>query len=132
MNPEEKEILKRFINTGKIKGTYFIDIGAGGIEAEPFIADVVCVEGLEEELEPRILRSKWWHKLKNKIEGRYVWVFEVKKELNFEAIGQILVYSYYIPLRWNVLLKGKAIICDKTNKSLEEVCKKLSINVFEV
>jgi len=132
LDPEEEEILKRFVNSKRIKGTYFMDVGVGFKGGEYGIVDAVCIENFEPNYEPRILPSKWWRILLDRIRGRDVWLLEVKKRLNFEAIGQILTYSLYFPKVWNVSVKGRGIICEEVDEALEEVCHEYQITVFPI
>ena len=59
------------------------------------------------------------------------WVIEGKKKLNYEAIGQVLVYNDL--LKEDYLGLGeikKGIACFEGDERLEPTCKKLGIEVF--
>ena len=51
-------------------------------------------------------------------------MLEVKREPNFEAVGQVLVYAHFFK---RAVIVGKEIICEKASKALEEVAKNLGI-----
>lgn len=61
-----------------------------------------------------------------------VWIIEAKKELNYEAIGQVLTYSDLFSLDYPCLKIRKAIICEKSDPPLENTCKKREIEVFVI
>lgn len=61
------------------------------------------------------------------------WVIEGKKELNYEAIGQVLVYKDLLEEDYPELGELKmGIACLRSDPRLKETCKKLGINVFVV
>jgi hypothetical protein len=62
MDPEEERILKEFVDKRMLKGTFFMDVGFG-TDDYMGVADAVCVERLEPDVEPRILPSRWWRAL---------------------------------------------------------------------
>jgi hypothetical protein len=131
MDPGEAEVLERFANKGALRGTFFTDVGLG---TDDFwgVVDAVFVEGLDPEREPRILASRWWKTLLDEIRGRGkgVLVIEVKRELNYEAIGQAIVYRQLFPRVWGLPVIGSAILCEEASPTLEGVCRANGIQVF--
>lgn len=107
---EEEEILKRFIEFGVLRGTWFreVPIGLGVVvktalqekakwqeyEIKKVIniysvtekrIDAVCVKGLKNELKPKI-KSRYWMQIYkdpslNPFKNKRVWLIEVKKDL---------------------------------------------------
>ena len=128
MDRQEFEILKRFVNSKTLVGTYFTDVGVGSGDFHGVI-DAVCVLGLRPEREPSILPARWERMYRKEIKTRRAWVLEVKRELNFEAIGQVLVYAHFFK---RAAIVGKGIICEKASKALEEVARNLGIKIFKV
>ena len=62
-----------------------------------------------------------------------MWILEVKKELNAEALGQILIYEYWFKKdNPNIHVKGKGIICERRTELIEEVCRKYNVKIFVV
>lgn len=133
MDPVEEGILDRFIARRLLRGTFFTDVGLGTASGGWYVLDAVCVEGLEPELEPIKLREKWWQTLKDRVRGHDVWIIEVKRKLNMEALGQILNYSYHFPKTYtHVRLKGKCVVCEEGDKSVEESCQYYGVKVFVI
>ena len=58
------------------------------------------------------------------------WIMEGKEKLNYEAIGQVLTYSYLFSIDYPQFKIKKAIICQENDPLLEEVCKNIDIEVF--
>ena len=58
------------------------------------------------------------------------WILEVKKELNFEAIGQVLTYKELYKEDNPEAEVKLGIICDKFNKIIGDTCKDYGIKVF--
>jgi hypothetical protein len=133
MDPEEEGILKEFVDKRVLKGTFFMDVGFG-TDDYMGVVDVVFVEGLEPDIEPRILPSRWWKALLDVMREKMkkVILIEVKEELNYEAIGQIIVYRHVFPKVWGFPVLGSAIVCRVSNKTLEGVCSLNGIHVFKV
>ena len=59
------------------------------------------------------------------------WIIEGKKKLNYEAIGQVLVYSDLF-IEDNPIFSEvrKAIVCEETDPVLEATCKKYNIEIL--
>jgi len=106
-----------------------------GFSAHDFsgIVDAIFVEALKPENEPRILPSKWWRILLDEVKTkqRKIIPIEVKKELNYEAIGQAIVYRHLFPKVWNLSIASPAIVCRKAKKTLKQVCQENGILVYE-
>ncbi|RSN72738.1 hypothetical protein D6D85_12635 [Candidatus Methanodesulfokora washburnensis] len=133
MDLKEEEILREFVKRGILKGTFFMDVGIGTDDYWGVI-DAVFVENLEPEAEPRIMKSKWWRKLQDDIKRRTkrILVIEVKETLNYEALGQIMVYRYLFPKVWGFPTVDSAILCKKSIKTLEEICRANDVLVFRI
>jgi hypothetical protein len=133
MDHEELKILKEFVKRGVLKGTFFTDIGLG-TDHYMGIIDTVFVENLEPEYEPRIMKSEWWRILLDEIKrkAKKIMIIEVKTSLNYEAIGQIIVYRYLFPKVWGFPTVDAAILCKESTKTLEEVCRANNLFVFKI
>jgi hypothetical protein len=133
MDTEELEMLTEFVKRGVFKGTFFTDVGLGMNDYEGVI-DAVFIEGLEPDAEPRVLPSKWWRTLQEGMrrEMKKVMVIEVKKTLNYEAVGQIIVYRHLFPKVWGFQVVASAILCRESSKTLEDVCRANNILVFKI
>jgi hypothetical protein len=59
-------------------------------------------------------------------------IIEVKTSLNYEAIGQIMVYRYLFPKIWGFPIIDVAILYKETTKTLEKVCRANSLLVFKI
>jgi hypothetical protein len=62
----------------------------------------------------------------------YVWVIEAKRALNFEAIGQVIVYSTLYAEEHPTKIIKRGIVCYSVDEELVRVCKKNGITVFQV
>jgi hypothetical protein len=61
----------------------------------------------------------------------HCWVLEGKEKLNFEAIGQVLVYRELIKEDYPHLGEVRmGVICFEGDSILEKTCKNLEIEVF--
>jgi hypothetical protein len=73
----------------------------------------------------------------SQLEGKKVWLFEVKEYLKYEALGQILTYNYHFIRDYpRTLIEGLGIICEP-NDSFEAMrivtaCNYYGIKVFIV
>ena len=132
MDPKEEEILRNFVRKRVLLGTFFMDVGFSYHDFSG-IVDAIFVEALEPEVEPRILPSKWWRILFDEIKTkrRKITPIEVKRELNYEAIGQAIVYRHLFPKVWNLPIASPAIVCRETKRALKQVCQENGILVFE-
>jgi hypothetical protein len=61
-----------------------------------------------------------------------VWVFEVERELNYNAIGQAISYKYLYDKDNPSIRSSAGIICCKIPQGLKEVCENVQISVFLV
>jgi len=106
---KEKEIIKKFIQKKLLQGTF---------------KEEVHLSKLNNEDKYKVYESFRIDLVVNENNGT-LWIFEVKENLNTNAIGQIISYS-------NLLKKphNKAIICKKANPNLIKVCEMLQIKVF--
>jgi len=76
-------------------------------------------------------------RLLSQLEGKNVWLFEVKDYLNYEALGQILTYNYHFITDYpRTLIAGLGIICKPSESSIVmrigPACKYYGIEVFNV
>ena len=131
LGQEEAEVLIEFVNTNLLRGYFYtrVPLCAGHVRI-----DVVCVLGEKpkypvsvygnlQNLRRRLLRLR----------GVSAWVIEIKKELNFEALGQILVDKYYFPKEYpDIRVEGYGILCEEEDEIIEIVCKYHGVQVFKV
>lgn len=61
-----------------------------------------------------------------------VWILEAKKKLNYEALGEVLVYSNLYKQEHPEKEIRMGIICGEIETEILEVCKVYGITVFEV
>ncbi len=58
------------------------------------------------------------------------WIIEGKSKLNYEAVGQVNVYSYLFSKDYPQFSVKKAIICEESDPLIENYCKECGIVVF--
>ncbi|RLI76236.1 hypothetical protein DRP05_13270 [Archaeoglobales archaeon] len=58
------------------------------------------------------------------------WIIEGKEKLNYEAIGQVGVYSCLFSKDYPQFTVKKAILCEESDPLLESCCKEFGIAVF--
>lgn len=134
-NLREDEILKSFIRSGRIRGTFFLECDM--ICDRPGRADAICVENLEPDKEPRAMKSKWLKHLRDRIlervqEGSTTWVIEVKEQLNENAINKVLWYKDCFSRKTKIgfPINKAAILCKRLDSALESICESEEIEVF--
>jgi len=60
-----------------------------------------------------------------------IWLIEAKRQLNFEALGQILTYKKLYEKEISPLKNIKlGIICEEVDEEIEEVCKREEVIIF--
>lgn len=153
----EDEILYRFVKSGIIEGQFVKQFpigirrltekyrGTASSDAElRFIsarkyADAICITKTKEDWHIDIpiitmeLRRKI--KLENVARGEsgdLIWVFEVKSQLNTEALGQVLVYHKLFSEDYPQFEVKKGIICNDSDDLIEPVCRNYHVDVFIV
>lgn len=96
--------------------------------------DVLCIEGPKTNMPISILgKTDELRKILRSNRTENAWVLEIKKKLNFEALGQILVDKYYFPREYpNILVQCFGILCRENDKCVEQVCRSYGITVFEM
>jgi len=142
MEGREVDLLWRFKRSGKLSGWFIreVPVGLSVRGRPPMRIDAICVEGdpprfltLEDRIPTARDSNVWTRVLRSTLQGRSVWILEVKRELNAEALGQILIYEYWFKKdNPDIHVKGKGIICERRTRLIEEVCRKYSVKVFVV
>lgn len=127
---KESEILLDFVNAEVLEGQFYtrVPICSGHIRI-----DAACIEG-EKELYPISVYGNLaqLRKLLLNLGNVSAWVFEIKEMLNFELLGQILTDMYYFARDYpNINVKGYGILCERTDKALETVCRHHGVRVFK-
>jgi len=61
-----------------------------------------------------------------------VWIIEAKRVLNFEAIGQVVVYSTLYAEGHPTRIVKRGIVCYSADEELIRACKKNGITVFQI
>lgn len=151
----EKELIEDFINSGIVRGWFLQEIPVGIKVLEdilslrhsreeleilrkklgPFLRriDLVCVEGIDRPpLKPRFHE---WLRIREELRGHNVWIFEAKKVLNAEALGEILINEYLFRKdNPEINVVGKGIICgtkDVQGILIGEACKAYGVKIFD-
>jgi len=137
----EVDLINAFINSGIIKGWCIGEFPIGRRRLKQmgfdyrmgrFRIDLVCVEGVYGR-KPMRFDFRFEEFILREARGKPVWLLEVKRELNAEAIGQILIAKYLFPEDYPELhVKGLGIVCEITDEILEDICRKLGIHVFKI
>lgn len=153
----EDEILYEFVKSSIIKGQFVrqFPIGIRRLrekyremakdDAElMFIgtrkyADAVCITQTKEDwpIDHPIITMELRRKLRLENvargeRGDLIWVFEVKSQLNVEALGQALVYHQLFSEDYPQFEVKKGIICKVSDDLIEPVCKNYHVDVFIV
>jgi hypothetical protein len=128
---EEARILIEFVNSRKLRGYFYTRVP---IRGGRFRIDVVCVKG-EEPKYPISVYGKMQGLRQNLLKLREVraCVMEIKKRINFEAVGQIMVDKIFFPLDYpNIGVEEYAILSRGKDEGLEEACKYSGIQTYYV
>ncbi len=60
--------------------------------------------------------------------GRNVWILELKQDLSFDAVGQVLVYNYHFTRSHpDVGVSRRIMACRRTDPVIEEACTEFGI-----
>lgn len=62
--------------------------------------------------------------------GNTAWIIEGKRVLNYEAVGQVNVYSYLFSKDYPQFSIRKAIVCKESDPLIEQYCREFDIKVF--
>ena len=127
----EASILFDFVEKEIFVGEYFTRVP---ICKNHVRLDVLCIEGTKTEMPISILgKMDKLRKLLRSNRTENAWILEIKKELNFEALGQILVDKYYFPREYpTISVQCFGILCRSNDEWLEQVCRSYGIRVFEI
>jgi hypothetical protein len=127
----EASILFDFVDKDILSGEYYTRVP---ICNNHIRMDVVCIKGSKINI-PISTYGKL-EELKrylNTLRGIMAWVLEIKEQLNFEALGQIIVDKHYFSREYpNISVEVYGILCRSNDKVLETVCKNFGISVFEI
>jgi len=78
------------------------------------------------------LNKKGMDKLTKCAIGHPCWLVEVKRNLNCEAIGQVMSYRRMFAIDYPQLpIKASAIVCGEGDADLEPICEELGIYVLK-
>ena len=67
-------------------------------------------------------------RIAGQLEGKKVWLVELKDTLTSEALGQVLVYRYHFMQTYPRIQICRSIVaCSRTDSVVEEVCAKFSV-----
>lgn len=106
----ERRMIDTFIDSGKLKGHFRKEVSLGKGPFSTAIIDLIC----EEE------------------ESDAVWVIEAKTRLNYEALGQVIVYSHLFKSDNPSAHIKRGIVCEWSRQAIYDACKKDGIEVFIV
>jgi len=150
----EEDIVRSFIDSGIIRGWFIREVPVGlnvykrlfskafsKKELETLFRvfsrriDLICVEDVEGPL----LRPtpEEWLELRRKLKGCNVWLFEVKRVLNAEAVGEILINEYLFRKdNPEINVAGKGIICweigPPSSALVKDACEAYGVKVFTI
>jgi hypothetical protein len=129
----EGRILRRFIESGILKGDFQkeVRVGLERIKREASSKYIPEFGEFENKMDNLLLG------VLKKIDAVCVtssnsaWILEVKRDLNEEAVGQVLLYSLlYQEDHPEIQSIQPAIVSKRTNPWIEDVCKKHGISIF--
>jgi len=150
----------RFIRSGRLIGTYVREVPVGVDILERMVrirsrhtnyryrrsaervvvsgsshkVDAVCIEtgSLGLILEP--IGVDGWKSIREHYKGRGVWLIEVKKRLNAEQLGQLLINRdlFMQDNREYFTIRGLYALCEEGNVLLEPIFRKYGITVYVV
>ena len=120
----EKVILDRFIKSGQLKGTYDFEVWISNkTPPAPVNYEERLKQANERLLEKRIDATC--------SAGFSLFCIEVKKKLDAEAVGQVLVNSFQLKKKRGLEIDVyPAIVCEETDDYYLEYCKEKNITVF--
>ena len=119
----ENDLIEHFISSGVIDGWYEREVKVGS-RIIPMRSDV---------FRHGQAVFDWRRSIDLVYHTRdYVWVIEAKRALNFEAIGQVIVYSTLYAEEHLTKIIKRGIVCYSVDEELVRVCKKNGITVFQV
>ena len=65
------------------------------------------------------------------LDGKKVWLVELKDTLTSEALGQLLVYKYHLMKTYPKIYICRSIVgCSRTDSVVEEVCTKFNVETI--
>jgi hypothetical protein len=138
LSDTEHKILKKFINSGVLKGSFQenIRVGLARIKREASSDFMLDFFSFRKAQDNRLLSKLKWIDAVCSIKDT-VWVLEVEKKLNETALGQALVYRDLFaedhPPEDYPKLKIKAgIVCETSDPWIKDICEEYEIQVFVV
>ena len=130
-----------FIKSGILQGEWYTEVPVGikNIDSVFDLAkglpriDLVCVESEKNILHPYKGVREYLHELD--FSQKEVWLIEVKRKINYDAIGQILGYRELFKEDWGSEVKGIGIAFEELEHphgQMLRICKKLGIFTWRV
>jgi len=141
----EWRILGEFISKGSLDGIFIVEVPLmkktwGEL---PLRVDAICVKQVKppsgkvyyypnysgsEFYKPKF--NRWWDYAKT-IEGKPVWLFEIKRKLNRGVVGEAIaareLFSQSYP---KMPVEQTNILCEEADEVLSQICDKYGIHVI--
>ena len=116
----EASILERFIKSGVLKGKFEREVRVGR-------------RIFEEEIEGRKAVFDWRKSIDAVChsEGE-TWILEVKRPLNYEALGEVIVYSVLYKNTHPSEKVRLGIVCEEVDGEIAEACDNNGVSVFQI
>ena len=116
----EASILDRFIKSGVLKGKFEREVRIGR-------------RIFEEEIEGRKAVFDWRKPIDAVCRSvSETWILETKKRLNYEALGEVIVYSVLYKNAHPDEKVRLGIVCEEVDGDIAEACDKNGVSVFQV
>lgn len=149
----EEKLLREFIEQKMLPGVFLRRIPVGWATSPPDLPswrkEIDAVFLHVEDPAPRQLDGLVWEsrfsldhravlrrpfkkikKVLGSLQGE-AWIVEVKRKLNAEAVGQVLINAYLFTQDYPKLtICGKGIICEVSDELIQPVCEAHGVQVF--
>lgn len=117
---EEERLLDTFIDSDVLKGKFEREVRVGGnISSATFL-------GREVVLDYRKFIDALCHT------DHETWILEAKMKLNYEAVGQVLVYRHLYKQQFPHAIFKLGIVCKTIEQEIGTACEELGIDIFQV
>jgi hypothetical protein len=131
----EKKIIEKWIEMNKMDGWYLLEFPVWHPHAKNFVKsiDLLFIPQYNKRKIGKLSRKQIESMFKFEFQNRSVAakLYEAKEELCPEAIGQVLVYSYFLPKCWpKIKIVERGILYRYEDKMSEEVAKMHGIKTY--
>jgi len=131
LGSNEGSMLLEYIKKNKENIFYFTRIPLYNMHIR---MDVLCIDNIQMKFPISILGDlDKLRKHLRTLQGHSGKIIEIKENLNFEALGQIIADIYYFPQEYpNIPITQYSILCRYDDDCIEKVCSRHGISVIKL